>query len=102
MKNNTGMSRKVDELGRIVIPKEIRNKFDIKTNDRLDIFVENGVISLVKDSHKCIFCSGTKYLIDHNNRHVCNKCMQKLVKKFMVLKIFYSCDIIGKNKAKQE
>ena len=57
MKNNTGMSRKVDELGRIVIPKEIRNKFDIKTNDRLDIYVENDVISLMKDSKKCIFCT---------------------------------------------
>lgn len=85
MKNNTGMSRKVDELGRIVIPKEIRNKFDIKTNDRLDIFVENGVISLVKDDKKCIFCSSTKDLTEHNNKHICNKCMQKLVKKFMVM-----------------
>ena len=54
MRNNTGMNRKVDELGRIVIPKEIRNKFDIKTNDRLDIYVENGAISLVKDDKKCI------------------------------------------------
>lgn len=85
MKKDTGMSRKVDELGRIVIPKEIRNKFDIKTNDRLDIYVENDVISLVKDSKKCIFCSSTKDLIDHNNKHVCNKCMQKLVKKFMIV-----------------
>lgn len=85
MKNNTGMSRKVDELGRIVIPKEIRNKFDIKTNDRLDIYVENGVISLVKDDKKCIFCSSTKDLTEHNNKHICNKCMQKLVKKFMII-----------------
>lgn len=85
MKNNTGMSRKVDELGIIVIPKEIRDKFDIKTNDRMDIYVENDVISLVKDSHKCTFCSSTKDLINHNNKHVCNKCMQKLVKKFMIM-----------------
>ena len=85
MKNNTGMSRKVDELGRIVIPKEIRNKFDIKTNDRLAIYVENGVISLLKDDKKCIFCSSTKDLTEHNNKHICNKCMQKLVKKFMVM-----------------
>ena len=85
MKNNTGMSRKVDELGRIVIPKEIRDKFDIKTNDRMDIYVENDLISLVEDSHKCTFCSSTKDLINHNNKHVCNKCMQKLVKKFMIM-----------------
>ena len=85
MKKDTGMSRKVDELGRIVIPKEIRNKFDIKTNDRMDIYVENNIISLVKDSKKCIFCSSTKDLIDHNNKQVCNKCMQKLVKKFMIV-----------------
>ena len=55
MKKDIEMSRKVDELGRIVIPKEIRDKFGIKTNDRMDIYVENNVISLVKDSHKCIF-----------------------------------------------
>ena len=86
MKNNTGMSRKVDELGRIVIPKEIRNKFYIKTNDKLDIYVENDVISLIKDSKKCIFCSSTKDLIEQNNKYVCNKCMQKLVRKFMILR----------------
>ncbi len=85
MRNNTGMNRKVDELGRIVIPKEIRNKFDIKTNDRLDIYVENGAISLVKDDKKCIFCSSTNDLIEHNNKHICNKCMQKLLKKFMIM-----------------
>ena len=85
MKKDTGMSRKVDELGRIVIPKEIRDKFGIKTNDRMDIYVENDMISLIKDSEKCIFCSSTKGLIDHNNKHVCNKCMQKLVKKFMII-----------------
>lgn len=85
MKKDTGMSRKVDELGRIVIPKEIKNKFDIKTNDKLDIYVENDVISLIKDSKKCIFCSSTKDLIEQNNKYVCNKCMQKLVRKFMII-----------------
>lgn len=85
MKKDTGMSRKVDELGRIVIPKEIRNKFDIKTNDRLDIYIENDVISLIKDSKKCIFCFNTKDLIEQNNKYVCNKCMQKLVRKFMII-----------------
>lgn len=85
MKKDIGMSRKVDELGTIVIPKEIRNKFDIKTNDKLDIYVENDVISLIKDSKKCIFCSSTKDLIEQNNKYVCNKCMQKLVRKFMII-----------------
>ena len=60
-------------------------KFDIKNNDRLDIYVENGVISLVKDDKKCIFCSSTKDLTEHNNKHICNKCMQKLLKKFMII-----------------
>lgn len=85
MKKDIGMSRKVDKLGRIVIPKEIRNKFDIKTNDKLDIYIENDVISLIKDSKKCIFCSSTKDLIEQNNKYVCNKCMQKLVRKFMII-----------------
>ena len=85
MKKDTGMSRKVDELGRIVIPKEIRNKFGIKTNDMLDIYVDNDTINLIKDSKKCTFCSSTKDLIDHNNKYVCKKCMQNLVRKFIIV-----------------
>ena len=85
MKKNTGMSRKVDELGRVTIPKEIRTKFDIRTNDRLNIYVEDETINLMKDNQKCVFCSSTKDLIEHNNKHVCNKCMQKLINKSMVV-----------------
>ena len=55
MKKDTGMSRKVDELGRIVIPKEIRDKFGIKTDDRMDIYVENDMISLIKDSESIFY-----------------------------------------------
>ena len=85
MKKDTGMSRKVDELGRIVIPKEIRDKFEIKANDRLDIYVDNDIINLKKDVEKCIFCFNTKNLIDYKDKHICNKCMQNLLKKFMIV-----------------
>lgn len=44
----TGISRKIDELGRIVIPKEIRNNLNIKINDEMEIIVENNNIILKK------------------------------------------------------
>lgn len=45
---NTGVNRKIDDLGRIVIPKEIRGALDIKTGDSLEFYIENGKIILEK------------------------------------------------------
>ena len=56
----TGMIRHIDELGRIVIPKEIRRQMDIQNNDPVEIFVEGGRILLAKYEPTCIFCAGTE------------------------------------------
>ena len=55
----TGMIRHIDELGRIVIPKEMRRKMDIQNNDPVEIFVEGDHILLSKYVPCCIFCAGT-------------------------------------------
>ena len=76
----TGIVRKVDELGRVVIPIELRNKFDIKVKDPIEIFVESNSIVLRKYEPNCIFCGSTKDLVEHNDKLVCKKCIEKLEK----------------------
>lgn len=77
----TGIVRKVDELGRVVIPIELRNKFDIKVKDPIEIFVESNSIVLRKYEPNCIFCGENKDLVKYNEKLVCKKCISKLDKK---------------------
>ena len=75
---STGIVRRMDELGRVVIPIEIRNKFDIKEKDPVEIFVDGSTIVLKKYEPNCVFCANTKNLVEYNNRLVCNKCAKKI------------------------
>lgn len=75
---STGMVRHVDELGRVVIPKEIRNKLDIKEKDPIEIYVEGNSIILKKFESNCIFCGNGKNLIDYRDKLICNKCLSKI------------------------
>ena len=75
---STGIVRKVDELGRVVIPIEIRNKFDIAEKDTIEIYVDGSSIVLKKYEPNCIFCGNSKNLIAYKDKLVCSKCAQKL------------------------
>ena len=77
----TGIVRKVDELGRVVLPIELRNKFDIKVKDPIEIFVDGSSIVLKKYEPNCIFCGSTKNLITHKDKLICEKCAEKIGKK---------------------
>jgi len=74
----TGIIRKVDELGRIVIPIELRNKLDIAIKDPIEIFVEGSSIILKKYEPNCIFCGNSKDLTSYKDKLVCSKCLTKL------------------------
>lgn len=76
---STGMIRRVDELGRVVIPKEIRNKLDIQEKDPLEIYVQEDCIILKKYESNCIFCGNTKDLIEYKEKLICKKCLNNLV-----------------------
>lgn len=78
MVKSTGIVRKVDELGRVVIPIEIRNKFDIAEKDPIEIYVDGSSIILKKYEPNCIFCGNTKNLISYKDKLVCSKCTEKL------------------------
>ena len=74
----TGIVRKVDELGRIVIPIELRNKLDIAIKDPIEIFVEGSSIILKKYEPNCVFCGNSKELTSYKDKLVCSKCVNKL------------------------
>ena len=75
---STGMIRRVDELGRVVIPKEIRNKLDIQEKDPLEIYVQEDCIILKKYESNCIFCGNTKDLVEYREKLICKKCLKDL------------------------
>lgn len=75
---STGIVRRLDELGRIVIPIEIRNKFNISERDPIEIYVDGSNIILSKYESTCIFCGSNKNLIEYKSKNVCNSCLKKL------------------------
>ena len=76
---STGIVRRVDELGRVVIPIELRNKFDIKEKDPIEIYVDGSSIVLKKYEPNCIFCGNTKSLT-YKDKLICPKCIASLSK----------------------
>ena len=77
----TGIIRRVDELGRVVIPIEIRNQFNIVEKDPIEIYVDESSIVLKKYQPNCTFCQSTENLVEYKNKLVCTKCIKSL-KKF--------------------
>ena len=77
---STGIIRKVDELGRVVIPIEIRNQFNIAEKDPIEIYVDGSSIVLKKYEPNCIFCGNTENLIDYNDKLICEDCSKKISK----------------------
>jgi transcriptional pleiotropic regulator of transition state genes len=76
----TGIVRKVDELGRIVFPIELRRQFDIKEKDSLEIYVDGDKIILKKYEPECIFCGEVKDITVYKGKNVCPACMKDLKK----------------------
>lgn len=72
------MLRKVDTLGRIVLPAEMREQLHITGKDALDITVQGNTLVLVKEGESCIFCKQTENLVKLNNFSVCEICRQRL------------------------
>lgn len=73
-----GMVRRVDELGRIVLPIELRRTLDIAEKDMLEIYVEGSSVVLKKYRTTCVFCDGSKDVAEFHSKPVCKKCMKEL------------------------
>ena len=70
--------RKIDDLGRYVIPKEIRDTMAINEGDGLEIFMDGKKLVLMKHTSVCFACGGTNDVQQHNKTFLCNKCRDKL------------------------
>ena len=75
---STGMVRKVDELGRIVLPISIRQNMGIEARDSVEIFTDENRIILQKYQSSCIFCNTADELVYFNDQRICRECLEKL------------------------
>ena len=75
---STGIVRRVDELGRVVIPIELRRTLDIAEKDALEIYVDGEQIILKKYEPACIFCGQAKDVIQYKGKNICTKCLDEI------------------------
>ena len=79
MLKSTGIVRKVDELGRVVIPIELRRTLGIDVKDSLEIYVDSEKIILKKYEPACLFCGNADNVVHHKGRIVCQECIKEIV-----------------------
>ena len=77
-----GIVRKVDILGRVVIPKELRDTLDIAEKDPIDIFVEDEKIILRKYNPTCVLCGSTNNVVIYKEKLVCEDCAKAIASQF--------------------
>ncbi len=74
----TGIVRKLDQLGRIVIPMELRRTFELEIGDPIEIFVEGSDIILRKYQPACIFCNDATDVVSVHGKNICKKCLGEI------------------------
>lgn len=75
---STGIVRRVDELGRVVIPIELRRTLEIEERDQLEILLEDDRIVLRKYQPTCIFCGAETDLTEYRGKRICGKCLKEI------------------------
>ena len=75
---STGIVRKLDELGRVVLPIELRRTMDLNIHDTVEIFVEDDKIILKKYHPACIFCGDARDVTTFKGKQVCGNCLREL------------------------
>jgi transcriptional pleiotropic regulator of transition state genes len=75
---STGIVRKVDELGRIVLPIELRRTLGIDIKDAIEIYVDNSTIVLKKYEPTCVFCGESENVTNYKDKIVCKSCIEEM------------------------
>ena len=75
----TGIVRKVDELGRIVVPIELRRSLGIGDRDAVEMFMEDGAIIIRKHQPSCVFCGSIEDTVEYKKKVVCKNCIDTMV-----------------------
>ncbi|WP_415310501.1 AbrB/MazE/SpoVT family DNA-binding domain-containing protein [Clostridium perfringens] len=78
MLKSTGVVRKLDQLGRIVLPKELRTVLNLKEKDALEIYVDGEQIILKKYEPACVFCGDAREVVNYRGKNICKKCLEKM------------------------
>ncbi len=76
----TGIVRRLDKLGRIVIPSELRETFNIGLGAPLEIFIYDETIVLQKYESTCALCGSKEDLTPHHDKWICNACRNEIAK----------------------
>ena len=74
----TGFVKKIDELGRVVIPKDIRRTLDVDHNDYLQFYLEGDSIIMKKFGDRCTFCNSSENVVVFKNKLICRNCLEEL------------------------
>ncbi len=75
---NTGVLKVIDDLGRIVLPKEIRRSLGLDIRSRVVLYVEGENLIISKAEDSCVFCGSEEELIEYKDKCICKKCMDGL------------------------
>ncbi|KOA94258.1 AbrB/MazE/SpoVT family DNA-binding domain-containing protein [Clostridium botulinum] len=75
----TGVVRKIDSLGRIVLPKELRKTLDVQENrTSMEIFIQGEDVILRKHEPACVFCGEARNVINYKGKNICGCCLKEL------------------------
>ena len=74
----TGIVRRIDELGRVVLPIELRRTMNLEVRDPVEIFMEGDAIVLRKYEANCLFCGGNRNLVSFRGKQICSECRSAL------------------------
>lgn len=77
---STGIVRKVDELGRIVLPSELRKSLGIDVKDSLEIYTSGDSVILKKYLPSCVFCGEANDITVFKNKNICKNCLRQIAK----------------------
>lgn len=77
---STGIVRKIDELGRVVLPMELRRNLNLNIKDSIEIYVEGESIILKKYEPCCTFCGEVTNITQFKGKNVCDKCQKEITK----------------------
>ena len=75
---STGIVRRIDSVGRFVLPIELRRTLQIEDSDSLEIFVEDNTIVLKKYQPACIFCGNARDITLYKGKNICSECIRTL------------------------
>ena len=75
---STGIVRRIDELGRVVLPIELRRTMNLEVRDPVEIFMEGDAIVLKKYEASCLFCGGNHKLTEFRGKQICGECVRRI------------------------